>query len=484
MKQAKKTSVKVNIFYQMLYEVLALSLPLITAPYISRVLGAEKIGIYSFTYSIAAYFGMFSMLGVKNHGNREIAKNREDKNKVSVIFCSIYFIQFLMSCLMVSVYIIYVSTLSVEFKNIFWIQLIYIFSYMLDINWLFFGLELFKYTSIRNIIIKIATFAATFLFVRNSDDLWKYCLVLAVGALASEGFMWACVRTYIRLGKPQKDIVLANIKPMLVMFIPVLATSLYNIMDKIMLGSLSSKIQLGFYENSEKITNCVKTVILSVGTVMMPRMSMLAAKNDAKKAERYMGLSIEIIMFCAFSFSFGIAAVAHLFAPLYWGNEFAQCDVLLVGLCVALPFSAFGNFIRTQYMIPHGMDRQYITAVIVSAGVNAVANLLLIPLLGAEGAVVGTVIAEGGVCIIQGYFVRKNMELKTYIKKSVPYMGFGMVMYMAVKFLAFELNDSVASLIVQILLGATIYVLLTVIYMKYSKNELLEGLINRYRRRK
>ncbi len=92
MKQAKKTSVKVNIFYQMLYEVLALSLPLITAPYISRVLGAEKIGIYSFTYSIAAYFGMFSMLGVKNHGNREIAKNREDKNKVSVIFCSIYFI--------------------------------------------------------------------------------------------------------------------------------------------------------------------------------------------------------------------------------------------------------------------------------------------------------------------------------------------------------------------------------------------------------
>ena len=135
-------------------------------------------------------------------------------------------------------------------------------------------------------------------------------------------------------------------------------------------------------------------------------------------------------------------------------------------------------------MIPHGMDRQYITAVIVSAGVNAVANLLLIPLLGAEGAVVGTVIAEGGVCIIQGYFVRKNMELKTYIKKSVPYMGFGMVMYMAVKFLAFELNDSVASLIVQILLGATIYVLLTVIYMKYSKNELLEGLINRYRRRK
>lgn len=453
-----------------------MSLPLITAPYISRVLGAEQIGIYSFTYSIATYFGMFSMLGVKNHGNREIAKNRENKDKVSEIFCSIYFIQLVMSCVMISVYIIYVSTLTVDFKNIFWIQLIYIFSYMLDINWLFFGLELFKYTSIRNIIIKIATFIATFACVRSSGDLWKYCLVLAGGALASEGFMWTCVRKYIKLGKPDKKIVLAHIKPMFVMFIPVLATSLYNIMDKIMLGSLSSKIQLGFYENSEKITNCVKTVILSVGTVMMPRMSMLAAKNDVEKAERYMSLSIEIIMFFAFSFSFGIAAVARLFAPLYWGSEFAQCDVLLVGLCVALPFSAFGNFIRTQFMIPHGMDRQYISAVIISACINAVANYLLIPFLGARGAVVGTVIAEGGVCIIQGYFVRKNMKLKTYMKKTIPYLGFGAAMYMAVKLLDRKLTDSVQSLIGLIFLGAAVYILMTVMYLKYCNNELLKEL--------
>lgn len=203
---------------------------------------------------------------------------------------------------------------------------------------------------------------------------------------------------------------------------------------------------------------------------------MLAAKNDVEKAERYMSLSIEIIMFFAFSFSFGIASVARLFAPLYWGSEFAQCDVLLVGLCVALPFSAFGNFIRTQFMIPHGMDRQYISAVIISACINAVANYLLIPFLGARGAVVGTVIAEGGVCIIQGYFVRKNMKLKTYMKKTIPYLGFGAVMYMAVKLLDRKLTDSVQSLIGLIFLGAAVYILMTVMYLKYCNNELLKEL--------
>ena len=144
---------------------------------------------------------------------------------------------------------------------------------------------------------------------------------------------------------------------MLLLFIPVVAVSLFNVMDKIMVGSMSSKVQLGYYENSEKIINCVKTVITSFGTVMMPRMAKLVADRDEKQREYYMSLSSEGIFFIAFALCFGLMAVSNHFAPIFFGEEFVSCGPLMIGLAVSLPFSAFANFIRTQYLIPNNYDK-------------------------------------------------------------------------------------------------------------------------------
>lgn len=469
----KNNSVKINIIYQMLYEVLALALPLITSPYVSRVLGAEKIGIYSYTYSIATYFGIFSMLGVKNHGNREIAKARNDIGKVSSTFSNIYLLQLGMASVMVVLYIAYCCLCS-EYKAFAFIQLVYVLSYMLDINWLYFGLELFKQTSIRNMIIKILAFLATILFVRTPNDLWKYCFILAGSALLSELILWIFVPKYIIFCRPNWKEVRKNIKPMLVLFVPILATSIYNFMDKIMVGNMSTKIQLGFYENAEKITNCVKTVILSIGTVMMPRMSFLISTKEEEKAEKYMNLSIELIMFLAFGFSFGVAVVSKEFSPLYWGKEFSGCYILLMGLCCALPFSAFGNFIRTQYMIPNNLDLQYILATFLSAVLNALFNYILIPKYGALGAVFGTIIAEGSLCIIQFLFVQKEKNLIPYLRRSIPYFIIGLVMFISVEKMAknFELLEF--RFIYKVFIGFCIYIFLTLVYLGMMHRDAIE----------
>lgn len=470
----KKTNVKINIIYKMLYEVLALSLPLVTSPYISRIFGAENLGIYSYTYSIATYFGMVAILGVKNYGNREIAKNRNSQEKINQTFSNIYALQLLVSLLIFIIYLIYVTTCSHEYKIYFLIQAIYVISCLLDINWFFFGMEQFKLTVARSTVIKLTSFIAVFALIHNASDLWKYSLIMSGSALISQIILWINIKKYAKIIKPDLRNVFQHFKPMMILFIPVVAVSLYNVMDKIMVGSLSTKTQLGFYENSEKIINCVKKVITSFGTVMMPKMSRLVAENNTKQSSRYMELSIDAVMCIAFALAFGIACVSKMFTPIYWGNEFVPCSILLNGLAVSIPFSALANVIRTQYLIPNSMDKAYTAAVVTGAIINIVVNFLLIPSMGAMGAVIGTIFAEGLVCIIQCFFIYKKINLKRYLFKSFPFLIFGLVMYFIVIFFNKYMSITIMDLLIEIFIGAVVYFILSLIYFIWTKNELVK----------
>jgi len=181
----------------------------------------------------------------------------------------------------------------------------------------------------------------------------------------------------------------------------VVAVSLYTMMDKLMLGAMSTNAQMGFYEASERIILCASSVITAFGTVMMPRMTKLFSDGDLRESQRYMKLSVDAIMAIAFAIALGIVSVSRLFAPIFWGEDFAPCAYILSALALSIPFSGFANVIRMQYLIPNGMDGAYILSVILGAVSNLTANSLLIPRCGALGAAVGTVIAEGVVCAAQ-----------------------------------------------------------------------------------
>ena len=211
---------KKNLIYNIIYQLLILILPLITMPYVSRVLGADGIGTYSYTYSIAYYFMIFGMLGLNNYGNRTIAKVRDDKDKLSKEFCSIYIFQLITTSAMIILYFIYILVFFEQYRYIAIIQSMYVISSMFDINWFFFGIEKFKLTITRNTFIKVLSLVLIFTFVKTVEDVWKYTAILAGSTLFSNIILFSFLKRYVKFTKINKYDVFKHFKPNLILFLP------------------------------------------------------------------------------------------------------------------------------------------------------------------------------------------------------------------------------------------------------------------------
>ncbi|CDG00893.1 Putative Polysaccharide biosynthesis protein [Clostridium chauvoei JF4335] len=459
---------------------LILILPLITTPYISRVIGVDGVGVQSYTYSIVNYFVLFAMLGINNHGNRSVAMVRDNKENLSRVFLSIYSVQVIISLIMIIFYSIYVYFIVDKYKIIFLIQLIYIISALFDINWFFFGIEEFKLTVIRNTIIKLLSVLSIFIFVKDKNDLYIYSLILALGVLIGQLILWKFIGRYIKLIKIDINNILEQIKPILILFIPIVAISIYKIMDKIMIGSMNTITQVGFYENSEKIINIPIGIIVALGTVMLPKISNLEAKGKKNQSKKYISISMDFVMFMAFGSMFGLIGVSPVLIPIFLGKEFIQCIDIVSILSVTILFIAWANVIRMQFLIPKKKDKIYIVSTILGAIVNLVINLLLIRKYGAIGATIGTVLAEATVAIYQTIKVKEELDINTYIKRNMFFVIPGIFMCLIIRYIGLVLNKTILTGIIQIIVGGSIYCLIGIIYMIRNKNEVVNQILKRY----
>lgn len=478
------TSLKKNFIYNIAYQILLVILPLITAPYVSRVLGVDGIGTYSYIYSIAYYFGLCGMLGVSNHGNRSVALAKHDRKLLSETFYNIYAIQLLTTVVALVIYICYMLFFFNGNRNIGLIAILFVISYVLDINWFYFGLEQFKLTVTRNVIVKLTTVICTFIFVKDSDDLWKYTLILALGMVFSQVYLWINMKKHIDFTMPKWSIIKSNIKPMLILFIPVIAYSIYKVMDKIMLGALTSVTQVGLYENADKIINIPVGIITAFGTVMMPRISSLVASNDNKQIQIYSKLSFKYFSIMAIGMAFGLIGVSDVLAPVYFGDAFAACSPIIAGLSVTLIFMTWANIIRTQYLIPNKKDKPYVAATIAGAIVNLIANIIFIPIFQAVGALIGTVLAEFTVFLMQALMVRKEFPVARFLKSVVVYFLFGIAMTVIVRIIGVVMAESVKTLIVQVLAGASVYCLAVGITLYVTKDRFIMALLQKFKLKK
>lgn len=466
-------SVKKNFTYNIVYQILILIIPLITAPYISRVIGAEGQGIYSYTYSIAQYFVLFAMLGLNNYGNRTIAKIRDDKEKLSKEFWSIYGLQIITTTIMLILYITYIIFLDSSYKLYNTIQLVYVFSAMFDINWFFFGMEKFKLTVIRNTIIKILSACSIFIFVKSKNDLVLYMLIMVGAPLISQLSLWTFLRKYIFFVKPTWNSIKKHIKPNAILFVPVIAVSIYKMMDKIMLGNMSNISNVGYYENAEKIINIPNSIITALGTVMLPRMSNLVANGNNTKIEQYINKSMKFILFLSVPIAFGLIAIGKNFAPLFFGENFVKTGEIIQYLAITLVFISWANVIRTQYLIPNEKDKSYIISVFLGAIINFVINSLLIPKYNAIGAAIGTIFAEMVVMIYQTYTVRKELSIKKYFKYLLKFLVSALIMYLII--IQFEriIENKYILIFTQIMLGALIYFTINYKYILENIKEII-----------
>lgn len=465
-------SLQKNFLYNVLYQILLVILPLITAPYISRTLGATAVGVYSYTYSVAYYFLLIAMLGIGNHGNRSIAAVRDDRKKLNKTFSSIYSLQVITFSIAILAYAIYLVLFVKDNRLIVLLQLIYVTSGLFDIGWLFFGLEQFKLTVARNTLIKISTVVLMFVFVHKPSDLWKYTLIMSAGTLFSQAYLWLYVKKYVSFEKCSVKEITSNIKPVLILFIPVLAYSIYKVMDKIMIGNMSSYDQVGFYNNAEKIINIPMGIITALGTVMLPRMSNIVANGDKKRVDDYIRISAKLVTLLSSAIAFGLMGVSSVLAPVFFGDEFIACGEIIRLLSVTVFFIAWANVIRTQYLIPNKRDSIYLTSTMVGAILNLIINWMLIPKYQANGAAFGTIVAEFSVMLVQMVAVKNELPMRKYIMSYSPILINGLIMAVLVDRIGIKLGVSVSTLAIQILAGGFFFCIATIAYLRISNDEM------------
>lgn len=450
---------KKNLIINVSYQLFVVIIPLILAPYVSRTIGAEGAGIYSYTYSVSYCFALVGMLGVANYGNRTIASIGSDIKKRSKAFWEIWSIQVAVSVMACMAYIIYCTFFNIENKIIAYIQVITVLCSVFDISWFFYGIEKFQITVFRNLVVKLLNLILIFLFVKSRNDLNIYTLIMACGTLLNGLLLFPFLKKEITFVKPRWNSAKEHIKPIVILFFPVIAISIYKIMDKVMIGTLSTTIQTGYYEYAEKIIGLPGTVITAVGAVMLPRLAALIGQNDDRKAKYLIQVTMEIMMCLTCAMACGIFGIANDFASIFLGKEFAASGLIMMGLAPAVLFQGWANVIRTQYLIPAEKDAIYVQSAWLGAIVNLIINALLIPHFKALGAAIGTVCAECAVASYQTYRIRRELPILNYLKQCIYYVVPSIFMIIAIKMISNCLKvNSVILLIAEIVIGGIIYV--------------------------
>lgn len=449
------SSVKTNITYNFVYQVLILVLPLVTAPYLSRVIGADGIGTYSYSYAIATYFVYVVMLGLNNYGNRTIAAcaSREERTRT---FWSIYAMQGICFALSGLAYALYTHFWA-EDKLVALLQGLYVASSLFDINWFFFGVEQFKLTVIRNTIVKIFTVVLIFLFVKSASDVALYVGIMGMGTLLSQIVLWPFLRKFVGIYRPKPKEILSHVKPNAILFVSVIAISIYNTLSKIMLGAMAGTEAVGFFENAEKIVSVPTSLVSAVGTVMLPRTSALVARGKYDEANAHIDRTMMYIMAFAGVATFGIPCIADSFVMVFYGPGFKETANILVVLCATIPLLAFGNVMRTQYLIPKGRDSVFLLSAICGAITSMAVNFAFIPRFGAMGAAYASVAAQAAVLVCQVACVRRDFPTLKYVFLSAIFLVFGAIMAGVLQFVP-HLESSFANVILTVAIGLAIYV--------------------------
>lgn len=468
------SGVKANLGYQTVYQIINTCIPLITSPYLSRVLGADMLGVFSYTQSIVNYFTLIAMLGITSYGTRQIAACK-NKYEVSNVFWNIYIIQFITSSICIGLYICYIFVFCKGYVVVSILQGFYLIGSLLDINWLFFGLEKFKLTVTRNMIVRIISVICIFTFVKSQSDISAYTLIMAGSIVVSNLILWRFVgrevelhiKQYINIGEISRII-----KPIIVLFVPLLAMSIYHIMDKTMLGYFSTYTETGYYYNADKIINIPLGVLSGIGTVLLPRISKLCSvDNNTNEADLLFKKSLEGTIMIAAALAGGIAAISWEFTPIFFGYGYEPCITLIICLSPVLIIKGFSFSVRYQFLIPRGYDSIYLKSVSVGAAINLVVNLILIPQCGALGAVLGTIVAETMVCLWQFIAIRKFIDNKKNVIQCMVYVVFSILMFFAVRGVALLIDSGVISLMIEIVVGVVVYSLLLLIYgVTYGKH--------------
>ena len=434
-------------------------IPLITVPYISRVLGAHDVGINEYTNSWVTFFFLMGQMGITLYGNREVAYHRDDLYKRSQTFWGVEALQLLTVSSAFVLYLVAVFLFSTTFKEFFLLQVIWIIATGVDISWYFMGLEEFRITVVRNTLVKIASLILIFTVVKTSNDLGKYILILGASQLVGNLTLWPYLRGNIIWVSIKKWHPFKHFYPSLLLFIPTITTQVYLVLNRLMLGRMSTQADLGNFGQADKIVKFVLAVVTATGTVMLPHVANKFAKGDIKGVRNSLYSSFNFVSAIAVPMMFGLMAIAKKFGPWFLGREFVLAGSVIFLEAPVILLIAWSNVTGTQYLMPVNRVKEYTTSVTIGALSNVVFNFVLIGKYGANGAAIATVGSEFLVTASQLWMIRNTISRRKMFRETWKYLFCGMIMFIVVNRICSVINMTVANLILEVVVGAIIYLL-------------------------
>lgn len=452
-----KKSIKRNYIYNLIYEVVLIITPFITTPHVSRALGADGVGVYSYTYSYITYFILVAGLGTTRYGQREVSYSQGDIRARSIAFWNTEILRLSTTFVMMICYLIFAS-LQKEYKTVYFILAINLLNVALDISWFFQGMEEFGKLVRRNVIFRILTVLSLLFFVRDSNDVPVYALCLsgltAFGSLS----LWPLLKgNVIKIRRDELNLWPA-FKTTLTFFIPTIAIQVYSYLDKTMIGLITnSSYQNGFYEQAHKVVAMALTFITSIGTVMIPRMGHYFAQGKSQEIKIYLEKSFRFVWMLSIPICFGIITVAENFVPWFFGDGYDGVVPVLKILSALVIIMGINNVIGLQYLIPTGRQNLYTICVVIGAVVNFSCNMLLIPKLGAFGAAIASVFAELCIAVVESFITRKEISFWRILKSSIKYIISSLVMLTVLLFISKQLSSSIINTLIIAVSGVVVY---------------------------
>lgn len=432
--------------------------PILSFPYASRILGPAGIGKVQMVSSFAQYFALIAAMGVPIYGIQAIARNRYNAKKLATVFSELVSICFISSVLLSLIYVFIIFHFPFFRSNIqlYCYAVILVVLGFSSIDWFYSGLEEFKVIALRSVAIKIISLVYLFLYVKNKDDFGMYLWLTIFSLLGNN--MISMLMAGKRTGLVFKNLNLVqHIKPLMYIFITSIATSMYIVLDTVILGFLSDETAVGLYTAAIKLTKITVPFIISLGVVLIPKLTKSVADNNMEEMQRLLSESFHFINFFSIPVVFGLLVLAPEFVIVFSGSEFASATASMQILSLLPLLIGLGHFFTYQILLPAGKNRYIFLSVIIGMVVGLLLNFILIPFLKERGAAIANVSCELVIIVLSFYFVKKQYKFKykwellfKAITCSIPFLPIVLLIRL------FEIN-AIPTLIISFILCTSTY---------------------------
>lgn len=443
-----------------------LIVPIAVTPYVSRALGENSSGQYSYMFSIVTYFTLFAALGFDKYAQRLIAQHQGDKFQQSVDFWEIIIARAVPVGLSVCIYSILLisGAFGDKYSVIALIFSLNILAIGVDPIFIFQGNEDFSLIVLRNLVIKTIGFVCIFVFVNNPYDLWKYTLIQSLIIVLSCMSLWLYMPKYIEKISIKSLKPFNHLFPAFLLFLPTIAVSVYTTLDKTLIGVITKvDAENGNYEYAEKLVKMALTIIVSLGTVMVPRNTKEFSSGNFEQGRKNIINSLSFVFFLGLPLMFGMTAVSDNLIPWYLGPGYNKAANLVKILSPIIVIIGMSNVFGLQYLIPTGRDAKFTKAIIVGAVVNFTLNLVLIRQFASYGAAIATIIGESVVTVIMFNMVKDELRLQDSLKSIWRYAVSGVLMFTCCMLISTKLTPSVAHTLLIVMIGVVVYFMLLLI---------------------